>query len=89
MYTMEYYSATEKEWNLNNLSQPKCTLKGHTVRPMTSTIWFYLHVESKKQKKEKIRLKKTENRSVFARGGGWRVGEKSGGAQKTQTSSYK
>ena len=31
----------------------------------------------------------TKNRSVVARGGGWRVGEKAGGAQKIQTSSYK
>ena len=52
IYIMEYYSAIKKQWNIaiyNNMDSPW----GHYVnwnKKKTNTVWFNLHVKSRKQK---------------------------------------
>ena len=74
LYTMECCSAI-KTWSLaicNNVDGPR----GHYPKwnkSQTNTIWFYLYVESKKNKQNRNRPLDTENTLMFATREGMRM----------------
>ena len=51
IYTMEYYSAIKKEWNnaiYSNMDGPRDYHTKWVRQRKTNTIWYHVHVESKK-----------------------------------------
>ena len=87
IYTMEYYLAVKKEWNLaicDALEGPR----GHYAKWNKSVKNKYLMISLMCgifKKKNKTKFVDTENRLVIARVKRWRVGKMGERSQKVQT----
>lgn len=71
LYTMEYHSViTKKEIFVTTWVDLEGIMLRDISQRKTNTIWPYLYVDSKKEKKTKTNLKDKENRLVITRAWG-------------------
>ena len=84
IYTMEYYSAIKKEWNnaiYSNMDGPRDYHTKWVRQRKTNTIWYHVHVESKKYIQMNLFMKQKQTHRHRKQTYGYQRG-KAGGRDK-------